>query len=175
MNELDKIWAEMLAKAAENAKISGKGDVADYINLKAANDLFRSTAVKWLFDAMYEISGEAVRAGFAVTIEKTEPHSFRYHGGNMIGSSVDFRCGVRCLTLEAGWTRTPSDGFMRGGALAFARFRHRGIPKANEDAALVRNTELPAWQRVVENKFEGHIGLNELAVHMMILTEFRMK
>ena len=54
-------------------------------------------------------------------MENENPHNFRLRGANLVGSLLRVRQGVRCLTVEAGWTRTPNDGFMRGGALAIAR------------------------------------------------------
>ncbi|MGI8493966.1 MAG: hypothetical protein ACR2L1_01470, partial [Pyrinomonadaceae bacterium] len=57
-----------------------------------------------------------------------------------------FRSGVRSLTVETGWTRTPSDGFMRGGSLAHARISHFGMSKANAELLLIRqNGDLPYW------------------------------
>jgi hypothetical protein len=56
MNELDEAWAEMLAGAIENAKASGRGDVADFLALKRSNDAIRQTAVDWLFNSFIEIA-----------------------------------------------------------------------------------------------------------------------
>jgi hypothetical protein len=145
MTELDQVWSQMLGEATENAAASGRHDLADFLRLKATNNAIRSAGVKWLFDAFIELAGEAVRTNAAVTIEREEPHSFAYGNSNMVGSQLLIRYGVRCLTVEAGWTRAPRDGVMRGGALAFARVSHFGIPRAAEEFRLVHGEQLPVW------------------------------
>jgi hypothetical protein len=145
MTELDQVWSQMLGEATENAAASGRHDLADFLRLKATNNAIRSAGVKWLFDAFIELAGEAVRTNAAVTIEREEPHSFAHGNSNMVGSRLLIRHGVRCLTVEAGWTRTPRDGVMRGGALAFARVSHFGIPRAAEEFRLVHGETLPVW------------------------------
>src|SRR5215470_2131826 len=111
----------MLAESSANARAAGRHAVADYIALKASNDQIRERGVRWLFDSLIELAAIANRQNIAVTIEREDPHSFHHLGANMVGSLIRFRHGVRCLTLQAGWTRTPRDGFMRGQALAAAR------------------------------------------------------
>ena len=103
-------------------------------------------SVRWLFDSAIEIAAEVNRDHTALTIERQEPHSFAFSGANMVGSLVRFRQGLRCLSIEAGWTRTPKDGFMRGGALAHARFVHFGLPGENEELFLVITSGAPQWQ-----------------------------
>ena len=61
MNELDEAWSEMLAGAIENARASGRGDVADFLALKRSNNALRQTAVDWLFNSFVEIASEANR------------------------------------------------------------------------------------------------------------------
>lgn len=146
MQELDEVWSQILAQAIKNANTSGRADVAEYLMLKAANDTVRQASVKWLFDSLIEIAAEANRANSGVSIEREDPHNFAYGSANLVGSLLRVRQGVRCLTLEAGWTRTPADGFMRGGALAFARIIHFGMPKANIDFRLVRTGLSPEWE-----------------------------
>lgn len=146
MNELDEAWSEMLAGAIANAKSSGREDVAEYLALKQFNDAIRQTGVDWLFGAFIEIASEASRLNSQIVIEREEPHEFESNRARMAGSLVRVRFGVRCLTVEAGWTRTPAHGFMRGGALAAARITHFGRPKADIELALVRKGEVPSWQ-----------------------------
>ncbi len=145
MNELDHVWSQMLANAAEKAEASGQHQVADYLRLKATNDTIRTAGVGWLFDTVIEIAGHAVRDGAGISIEREEPHNFARGASNMVGSLIEIRQGVRCLTVEAGWTRTPSDGIMQKGALAFARITHFGIPKAGVEIRLVHAETLPNW------------------------------
>lgn len=153
MNELDAAWSELLADATQKAKASGRQDVADYLALKATNDAIRTTAVEWLFAAMIEIAHEENHRN--LTIDREEPHSFTYHGSNMSGSLLRLRQGVRCLTIEAGWPRTPTDGFMRGGALAAAKIIHRGMSNKNVELVLIRGEDLPTWKDR-EAVFDSH-------------------
>ncbi|CAN5371608.1 hypothetical protein BH10ACI1_BH10ACI1_27080 [soil metagenome] len=145
MNELDEVWAQKLNQAISDAQTAGRTDIADYLTLKAANDLLRQTSVKWLFDSMTEIAAFANRANVQITLETDTPHNFEFAKANMVGARLRLLFGVRCLTLEAGWTRTPSDGFMRGGALAAARFLHFGMTKQNEEIILLREADAPQW------------------------------
>ncbi len=171
MQELDDVWSQMLAEAAEKARCAGRSDVADYLGLKASNDLIRRASVQWLFDTLIQEAAAANRARNAVVIERTEPHSFSYRGANLVGSSVTFRYGVRCLTVEAGWTRTPADGFMRGGGLAFARLRHFGMPKSGSDLVLTRANETPRWRVLTEEAMADEVEAFHLIGHIRLLTE----
>lgn len=171
MQELDDLWAQMLAEAAAKANSAGQGEVAQYLNLKASNDAIRRMSVQWLFDTLIGEASSANRGNLSITIERTEPHSFSYRGANLVGSSVSFRHGVRCLTVEAGWTRTPADGFMRGGGLAFARLRHFGLPKSNVDLILTRSNEKPVWRVLVEDAIADEFEANRLLLHLKLLIE----
>ena len=145
MTELDQFWSEMIDRAAANARNSGNGDIVDYLRLRAANDAIRAEGVKWLFDSAIEIAANITRIGPSLNIERAEPHSFTRGVSNMVGSKLSVQHGVRCLTIEAGWTRTPSDGVMRGGILAAARLVHFGISRSNADLSLLYAGELPIW------------------------------
>jgi hypothetical protein len=145
MTELDQIWSQMLESAAVKALDSGRDDLVEYLRLKAANDAIRVAGVTWLFDALIEIASETTRRGQAVSIDRKEPHNHRRGTSNMVGSLVQIRLGVRCLMLEAGWTRTPADGIMRGGVLAAARISHFGMARNNADLSLAYAGDLPIW------------------------------
>lgn len=145
MDELDEVWTNMLDEALARARADGKGDVADYLSLKASNDRLRSTALRWLFESLIEIAGEFNRDNFAVSIETENPHRFAFGNSYLVGAALYMRQGVRCLTVEAGWTRTPADGFMRNGALAGARLAHFGMAKKNAELVLLRSNEAPQW------------------------------
>jgi len=145
MNELDEVWAEKLSEAAAKARASGRADVAGYLALKATNDMIRQTSVNWLLESLLEIVNRANHDGSRITIETENPYRFAFRNANLVGSSLSFRQGVRCLTLESGWTRTPADGFMRGGALAAARISHFGISKHNAELVLVLEKNTPNW------------------------------
>ena len=152
MNELGEMWSEKLAAAIRTARESGRHDVADYLSLKAANDLLRTTGIQWLFGSFREAAGEANRRLPALAIEREDPHNFQHKGSNLVGALLRLRLGVRCLTVEAGWTRTPQDGFMRGGALARAHIRHFGMPKAAADIILLKQSDAPNWSVVEEDR-----------------------
>jgi hypothetical protein len=145
MSELDQLWSQMLDEAMAAARDSGRHDVADYLDLKARNDALRNAGVRWLFESLIGIAGEATPQLAAITIDREEPHNFPHRGANIAGSLLIFRLGVRCLTVEAGWTRTPADGFMRGGALAVAKISHFGIAKMNAELHLKPAESGPGW------------------------------
>lgn len=145
MSELDQLWTQMLDEAMLAARASGRHDVADYLDLKARNDALRHAGVRWLFEMLIGIAGEVTRQYATVTIDREDPHNFAYRGANIAGSLMTFRLGVRCLTVEAGWTRTPADGFMRGGALAIARVSHFGLAKMNTELHLKPAEDGPGW------------------------------
>ncbi|MEO7674078.1 MAG: hypothetical protein ABIU09_08395 [Pyrinomonadaceae bacterium] len=171
MNELDEMWSQMLSQALENAKASGRHDVAEYLNLKAANDALRQAGVRWLLDTLITIAGEANRTNLSVSIERDDTHNFSFRGSNLVGSQIRLCHGVRCLTVEAGWTRTPSDGFMRGGALAIGRITHKGMPKANAEISLIRSAEAPMWQLMLETKEVEIFRSETLRHHFSVFTQ----
>ena len=169
MNELDQAWSEVLANALEKAHSSGRNDIADYLRLRSTNDLVRQTAVDWLIGSFTNLAAnESVRSP-GLKIEREEPHDFPMRGANIVGTKLTIRQGVRCLTIEAGWTRTPGDGFMRGGSLAFARLRHFGIPGQDVDLGLNRSEDLPIWQFAVHEGFKGEFDLSDVHRHLEIL------
>ena len=165
MTELDQVWSEMLDKATAKALQSGRSDIAEYLRLKAANDTIRRIGVEWLVNTILELAAHAHRGHPALIVEREEPHNFADGNSNMVGSLLRISHGVRCLTVEAGWTRTPGDGVMRGGALAFARVSHFGMPRSGEELRLVQADVFPRW---VGNKDEPITG-PELRRHLDLL------
>lgn len=145
MNELEEVWSQKLSDALIKAQTTGRGDVADYIALRASNDALRQTSLRWLFDSLLEIASFSNRNGGAITIETENQHRFTFGNSTLAGGLIRFRQGVRCLSVEAGWTRTPADGFMRGGALAIGRLSHFGISKHNVELFLVLENDSPVW------------------------------
>lgn len=172
MTELDEVWNRMLDEAADNARAQGRHDVAEYLSLKAANDTIRAAGVKWLFDSMLEIAAEANRGNTSISIERIEPFSFAHHGANIVGSQLRLLMGVRCLTVDAGWTRTPGDGFMRGGSLAIARIRHFGIPKANSELKLIKGDTAPLWADTGLSGNDTGITTEDLRRHFTVFLGF---
>lgn len=171
MDELDEIWQRMIREATVKAQASGRSDVADYLLLKAGNDALRGAGCRWLFESFLELSEEANKQGIRLDVENENPHRFSSGHSTMVGSLLRFRRGVRSLTVEAGWTRTPADGFMRGGALAHARILHFGISKANAELFLVRqNRDLPRWFAQNAGGKRIIFSLDDLRGHFKIFT-----
>jgi hypothetical protein len=56
---------------------------------------------------------------------------------------------------------------MRGGALAAARIKHFGMPKADDELVLIRNDETPAWTSANGGRFDSQ----SLLEHFRVLLE----
>jgi hypothetical protein len=147
LSELDEAWALALAEAERRARLSGRNDVAEYLALRASNDLARSAGLDWLLNTFTVMAGEANRAGASVQLTRQDAHRFRVGNATMVGTLLTFRAGVRQLSIEAGWPRTPRDGFVRGGGLASGYIKHFGLRGADEELLLVRKSsnEAPQW------------------------------
>ncbi len=171
MNELEQVWTQKLSEARVKAQDSGRADVAEYLALRATNDLIRQTSVEWLLNSLIEIAAEANRRGATITIETENKHRFEFRNASLSGSLCCLRQGVRCLTVEAGWTRTPADGFMRGGALAVARITHFGISKHNAELFLVQLNNLPNWFSVDKNGKRELFDAKNLQEHFRVFTD----
>ncbi len=168
MTELDQVWSQMLENAAAKAAGSGRDDIVAYLRLKATNDAIRMTGVNWLYDSLIEIAAEETRRGQAIRIERQEPHTHRRGNSNMVGSLLSFHLGVRCLTVETGWTRTPSDGVMTGGALASARILHFGISNANADLSFAYQKDLPIWRLDEDGRGKRQFYVSDLKDHFKV-------
>lgn len=172
MNELDEVWRQMISEAVLKAKATGRGDVAEYLALKANNDAIRAAGCRWLFDSLLELSAEANKKGVKIEIENEDPHRFAAAGATMVGSLLQFRRGVRSLTVEAGWTRTPADGFMRGNALARAGVTHFGIGKASAELLLARaDNNLPQWFALQPDGARKVFSANDLREHFNLFLD----
>ena len=145
MTELDHVWSQMLDEAETRTAEDGRRHVADYLRLRATNDAIRAAGVGWLYDTVIEIAGRAMGERHGITIEREEPRSFVRGSSTMVGSLLRIRQGVRCLTVETGWARTPSDGIMQKGALVYGRIAHFGMPKLGAEIRLVHAESLPQW------------------------------
>ena len=169
MNELNDAWSEMLKRAIDSARAGGRHDVADYLELKATNDAARQTATTWLIDSMIEIAAARENDPFGLAIDRNDPYHFSHLGANLTGSRLSIRHGVRCLSIEAGWTRTPADGFMRGGAMAVAKITHFGLQKENEVFYLVPTDGLPIWKNAEAGGDASPLSILDLRRHFGIL------
>ena len=147
MSELDEAWAAALSEAERRARLAGRADVAEYLSLKNSNDLLRKAGLDWLFAEFTALAADANRAGASIQIAKQEGHRFRTGTSTMVGHLLTLTNGVRTLYVEAGWPRTPRDGFVRGGGLAAANIRHLGIRTANEELLLLKSSNgSPVWK-----------------------------
>lgn len=167
MNELDEIWQQMIRQA----EATGNADVAEYLMLKANNDRVRAAGCQWLFDSFLELSEEMNRQGIRLEVENENPYRFAVGQSTMVGSLLRFASGVRSLSVEAGWTRQPADGFMRGNALAHARISHFGMSKANAELHLLRFAEnAPQWFALEKDGGRIPFDSNDLTNHFRIFT-----
>ena len=148
MTELDQVWSDMIGAATAHAARNGNKVVLDYLMLRASNDQIRNAGVSWLFDSATAIASAEMASRKHLTAELIEPHTFRHGNSNLVGRKLSFNFGVRCLSIEAGWTRTPSDGIMRGGSLATARLSHFGIPRETMLLQLTLAEPSPVWINV---------------------------
>ena len=171
MIELDDIWSQMLAETGKDPRLEDRVLLADFIALKSINDEIRQRAVDWLVGIFIELAGQANRRNIPIEIDRNEPHRFDAYGANMVGTKVDFRYGVRCVSVEAGWTRGPKDGFMRGGALAVAQIRHFGITRHGADLALLKTSDLPEWHEIDRDNVARPVQARDLARHLAILID----
>ena len=172
MSELDEAWAAALSEAERKARLAGRKEVAEYIALKNSNDLLRKAGVDWLVSEFTTAAGDANRAGGSIQIARTDGHRFQTGSSTMVGHLLTLTNGVRTLYVEAGWPRTPRDGFVRGGGLACANIRHMGIRSANEELLLAKSsTGAPAWKSVDSKR--AFVRASDVRRHIAILLDQR--
>ena len=146
MSELEEAWEVALAEAHRRAQSSGRTDIAEYLRLRASNDLSRRAGIDWLLSSFEQLAGDANRQGASLQMSREESHRFAVHNSTMVGPRLTLNLGVRSLSIEAGWPRVPGDRFVRGGGLAHARIKHFGKQRLNQDLLLVRSSDAsPSW------------------------------
>ena len=164
LGELDEAWGQALAEAERRATAAGRRDVAEYLRLRTSNDLLRQTGIEWLLNTFTILAGQANRRGASIQISKEDLHRFPVGNATMVGPLLTLGFGVRALSIEAGWPRTPADGFVRGGGLACARIRHRGKKSVDENLMLVRSDkDAPRWM-VIDEKTDRRSELLEAGI-----------
>jgi len=171
MSELDEAWALALAEAEQRARLSGRGDIADYLSLRNSNDLLRKAGVDWLLTSFTVLAGDANRAGAAIQIANEDGHRFSIGSSTMVGRLVTLSTGgVRTLFVEAGWPRVPRDGVVRGGGLASAHIRHLGIRSAGEELLLSKSTAgVPKWLSLSRKQHAFHES--DIRRHLAVLLD----
>jgi hypothetical protein len=172
MTDLDEAWESALAEAKRRAHTAGRADIAEYLNLRARNDLLRRTGTEWLVSSLTKLAGEANRRGAGIQIEQQDAHRFRVGSTTMVGTRVTLRNGVRALTVESGWPRAPRDGFIRGGGLACANIKHFGRPRANAELILVRAAKGgPLWMASEKAGGQSPFTEGRLCDHFLLLLD----
>ena len=150
LSELEAEWARRLQEAEARAHQSGRSDVADYLALRALNDVARGVGIEWLLAAFTAHASEAnASAGARIEVTRADEHRFAVGNSTMVGRLLKLTSGVRVLTVEAGWPRTPRDGIVRGGGLASARISHFGKRRDDDELLLVQDAgdtvAAPRW------------------------------
>ena len=168
MDELNEVWEQLIAEAAQNPQNIEQAGLAEYIAVKSANDAIRETAVRSLLDKMRGAAEHANQKNANITIESADPHRFSIDKMHLGGYLLRFRQGIRTMSVEAGWTRAPADGFMRGNALAVARITHFGIPRENAELHLVRYEDRPQWFTITKLGLRVSFEVQDMIRHFQI-------
>jgi len=106
----------------------------------------RQTGCNWLLDTFVMLAADANRNRASIQTHTTESYRFKVRSSTMVGRLLTLSFGERQLFVEAGWPRTPRDGFVPGGGLARANIRHRGMRSADLELRLVQsNKGAPQW------------------------------
>jgi len=173
VSELDEAWAAALAEAERRARYSGRTDLVDYLALKNSNDLLRTAGIEWLLTSFTAIAAELNRIGSSFEMTHQDGHRFKVGNSTMVGKSLTLKNGVRTLVIEAGWPRTPRDGIVRGGGLAYASLRHVGIKSASDELLLSKsNNGTPCWISIVnEHGPKSGVRESDLRRHLSILLD----
>ena len=166
MSSFDEEYEHKVAEARQRASAQGRGDVADYLTLRAANDAMRARAVEWLLGAFTSVAGEMNREGASLTLALTETYRFRVGHSTMVGPRLVLARGLRSLTVEAGWPRGPRDGIVRGGGLASALVGHFGNRKADEELLLLPFKDEPRWMVIEKTGARTDFFEDRVRVHI---------
>jgi hypothetical protein len=171
LTDLDHAWEQALEDAKQRARAAGRRDLEDYLDLKRRNDLLRRTATEWLGQTLTVLAGEANRRGAPIQIEtQPEHHRFMLGHATMVGSKLTLRCGVRALTIECGWPRTPRDGFIRGGGLARAHLKHLGRKQLDAELLLASSSGgAPQWLLIKKSGSQVRLTEDHLREHISFL------
>src|SRR2546428_1152807 len=89
MTDLDEAWELTLAEAKRRAHAAGRADIADYLNLRARNDLLRRTGTEWLVSSLTKLAGAAKRPGAGNQIEQAGGPRLRGGATTIGGTHLD--------------------------------------------------------------------------------------
>ncbi len=170
MSELDEAWALALAEAEAQARAAGRADIREYIALRSSNDRKRKFGSDWIIKAFTQAAAEANRAGASIQIFNTDGHRFKVGSATMVGRRLVLENGIRALSIEVGWPRSPADGFLRGGGLACANISHLGMKSSSEHYRLqVDRKDHPHWQSQPEHGLRREIHEADIRHHLSVL------
>lgn len=172
MSELDEAWAAELAKAEARARMAGRADISEYLALRSSNDLLRSTGSSWLLSLFMTVAAEANRDGAAIQISRQDAHRFKMDHANMLGPRLVLESGIRKITVEVGWPRTPRDGFIRGGGLASGHINHLGMKHVSQQLRLLLSPSgSPQWIAYAKSGQHGELHEADVRRHVSILLD----
>src|SRR5438874_8273027 len=89
LSSFDEEYERQLEEARARATARGRGDVLDYLHLKAANDTLRTRAVSWLLDSFTALAGDLNRAGGGLSLARSDAHRFRVGHSTMVGERLE--------------------------------------------------------------------------------------
>jgi hypothetical protein len=176
MSDFEELVAAKLVDAIETARSSGRDDIADYLALKAANDTIRQREIDSLFKAFIGVALSAENVERNVQVERESPYSFRHGDATMKGTLLQMTRGLRSLTVEAGWTRAPGDGFMRLGAMVVARLTHYGLPEKNAVLMLKPHDDGHSWFELQNDRIAAVVfQAEDVERHVAVLLNDRIR
>ena len=104
-------------------------------------------------------------------IEQQNENRFQRGNATMVGKRITLRRGVRALTIECGWPRTPRDGIMRGNGLACANIKHFGQPKLDDELLLTPSKAgSPQWL-ILRDDTRSNLTESQLRRHFSFLSQ----
>lgn len=167
VSELEEQWTSALAEAERRARAQGRPDIAEYVALRSTNDRARRTAIDWLITTFSELAADVNRAGASFQTDHVDGHRFRIGTATMAGRLLTLRFGARELQVEAGWPRTPRDGFIRGGGFACAHIRHIGRTHLNDELLLTKSAaSAPEWTILKKDGKRAVLTKDGIANHL---------
>jgi hypothetical protein len=167
VSELEEQWTSALAEAERRARAHGRQDIAEYVALRSNNDRLRRTAIDWLITTFSELAADHNRAGASLQTDQFDDHRFSVGQATMAGRLLTLRFGARVLQIEAGWPRTPRDGFIRGVGFACANIRHVGRPHLNDELLLTKSVaSAPEWTILKKNGERAVLTKDRIASHL---------
>lgn len=97
--------------------MTGSDFSADYLSLRAANDMLRERAKTWVFETLNSL---CLEFGPEVQLARQE-WKFEVGRSVMVGERFGVRSRGKTLLVEIGWPREPAHGFVPDQGLARGR------------------------------------------------------